>query len=395
MGKRGKHRKTDATTGERIDQMLGEIELAQSQNAPLEELLKVTSSHFEKEPHLTIPLIEALARIPTPETAQLLTEMMAKTGDKAAVKSIKRALYKLRQRGVRWEERTPKKRPVLTAPKPAQTQGHLGTIDSTGSRIIVISKPQPLRGLLVLFSIVNDLEGIQKFSLNEFSKKRFDEFVNTSFSSTDFPVVAAPGAYCVHILKEASALTRSTSKALPQGYHEAENEFGGNTWDDPSPIIYQFIKEDEVKDRGDLLRESSTLHEIMPFSTWFLPREALQKYAASLGEAQESKIVLSREQKDARINSIYMTALEELFPENKRLLWKRRLEEMAYILHRTGKEREARAALSAAIDLQKPFSSIDPNPFIWNLLLKSIYMLTGDPTGRKEKAGETSLIVTP
>jgi len=395
MGKRGKHKKIDATTVEKIDQMVREIEIAQGQNVPLEELLKVTSSYLEKEPHLAIFLIEALARIPTPQTAQLLTEIIATTEDKAVIKSTKRALYKLRQRGVTWEETTPKERPVLTAPKPAQIQGHLGAIDAAGSRIIVIAKPQARRGLLVLFSIVNDLKGMEKFSLNEFSKKRFDEFVNTTLSSVDFPIVAAPGAYCFHLLKEASTLMRSTSKALPQGYHEAEREFGANTWNDPLPIIYQFIREDEVKDRGDLLRESSTLHEVMPFSTWFLPREALQTYVASLGEAQESKIVLTREQKDARINGIYMTALQELFPENERLLWRRRLEEMAYVLYKGGREREARAALSAAIDLQKPLRSVDPNPFIWNLLLKSIYMITGGPDRQKEEVGEAPLIITP
>jgi hypothetical protein len=103
--------------------------------------------------------------------------------------------------------------------------------------------------------------------------------------------------------------------------------------------------------------------------------------------------VLTREQKDARINGIYMTALQELFPENERLLWRRRLEEMAYVLYKGGREREARAALSAAIDLQKPFRSVDPNPFIWNLLLKSLYVLIEGASEEKKK--EASLIVTP
>jgi hypothetical protein len=51
--------------------------------------------------------------------------------------------------------------------------------------------------------------------------------------------------------------------------------------------------------------------------------------------------------------------------------------------------------MSAAIDLKNPFSPIDPNPFIWGLLLKSIYIqIEGDyeEKGKEEKA---SLIVTP
>ena len=68
---------------------------------------------------------------------------------------------------------------------------------------------------------------------------------------------------------------------------------------------------------------------------------------------------------------------------------------MAYILLKTGKEEEARASLSAAIDLNNPFSPIDPNPFIWNLLLKSIYYFIEGDYKEKEKEKEASLIVTP
>jgi hypothetical protein len=394
MGKKGKvKKKVDALSGEKIDRILHEIEAAQGQKVTPEDLLNRVSSYLEEESLLTIPLIEALARVPNAQTAQLLSAMIAKTDDKRIIKSIKRTLYKLRQRGVRWEEKSPKDEPVLRPPKPAEPEGYLGAIDSTGSRIIVIAKPQPLRGLLVVFAIVNDLEGIQKFDLNEFSKKGFHEFVNNSLASPDFPVVTAPGAYCIHLLREASSLSNKTSKPLPQGYHEAENEFKDSAWDDPSPIIYQFIKEDEVKDRVHLLNESRKLHEIMPFSTWFVPDQELQPYVSSITEAQESKIVLTPEQKDERINRIYMKALHEIFPEHKRLLWKRRLEEMAYILLKTGNEEEARLAVSAAVDLEEPFTSVDPNPFIWNLLLKSLYILIEGDYGEKEK--EPSLIVRP
>ena len=395
MGKKRKEYKVDSSKGEKVDQIVREIETAQSQKVTHEEILKNTSEYLKQEPCLTIHVIEALARIPSPETALLLIGMMAKEEEKSVIKSIKRTLYKLRQKGVRWEEKPSKDEPILTAPKPEPPKGYLGAIDSTGSRIIVTARSQPLRGLLVVFSIVNDLEGIQNFNLKEFSKKGFKEFVKSSLSSVDFPIVDTPGAYCIHLLKEASSLSQKLSKPLPRGYHDAEKEFKDITWDEPAPIIYQYIKEDEVKDRPHLLKESGKLHKITPFSTWFLSSQELQEYVSSIKEAQESRIVLTPDQKEARLNNIYRDALQELFPEDKRLLWKRRLEEMAYILLKTGKEEEARATLSAAIDLNNPFSPIDPNPFIWNLLLKSIYILIEGDYEEKEKEEKASLIVTP
>jgi len=395
MAKKRKEHKVDSISGEKVDQIVYEIKTAHSQKVTPEEILKMISSYLEKEPSLTIPMIEALVRIPNPETAQILTGMMAGAKEKLVIKSIKRTIYKLRQKGVRWEEKPPKDEPILRPPKPAEPKGYLGAIDSTGSRIIVIGRAKPLRGLFVVFSIVNDLEGIQKFNLNEFSKKGFEESVKSYLSSVDFPLVTAPGAYCIHLLKEGSSLSRRLSKPLPQGYHDAENEFKDTAWDDHAPIIYQYIREDEVKDQVYLLKESGTLHKITPFSAWSLNNKEVQEYVSSIKEAQESRIVLKPHQKNERLNSIYRKALEELFPEDKRLLWKRRLEEMAYILLKTGKEKEAKATMCAAIDLKNPFSPINPNPFIWNLLLKSIYSLIESDHEEKEKEDKVSLIVTP
>jgi hypothetical protein len=264
-----------------------------------------------------------------------------------------------------------------------------------GSRIILAAKPQPLRGFLTVFSIVNDLDGIQNFTLREFSKKGLAEFVESSLSSQDFPVVSAPGAYCMHLLKEASLVTGEASKPLPAGYHDAVDEFRNMPWDGPYPIIYQFINEEEVRDQVYLLKESVKLHEIMPFSTWFIPKGEVQEYASSTKDAEESRIVLTADQKDRRINEIYMRALHDIFPEHKRLVWKKRLEEMAYILLETGRDKEARLALCAALDLQNPFSSSEPNPFIWNLLLKSIYVLIGSEQEEAEEKEKSSLIITP
>ena len=395
MAKKPKGHKVDSISREKVDQIVHEIETAQNQKATPEEVLKNVSSYIEKDSSLTIPLIEALSRIPNTETAQLLTGMMAKAEEKPVTKSIKRTLYKLRQKGVRWEEKRPKDEPILRPPKPAEPEGYLGAIDSTGSRIIVIARSRPGRGLLAIFSIVNDLEGVQEFNLREFSKRGFDEFVKNSLSSEDLPVVPAPGAYCMYLLREASSLSQGLSRALPQGYHDAENEFRDITWDHPDPIIYQHTKEDEVKDRPHLLKHSANLHEIMPFSAWHLSGEEVEKYASRIMEARDSRIVLRPDQKEARLNTIYREALEELFPEEKQLLWERRLEEMAYVLLKTDREDEARAALSAAVDLKNPLSPIDPNPFIWNLLLKSVHSLIESDHQKREEEKKTSLIVTP
>jgi len=297
MTKKRKEHTFDSKCGEKAEQIIHEIETAQSQNLTAEEILTKISEYLKQEPCLTIHVIKSLARIPTPETAQLLIGMMAEADEKQVIKSIKRTLYKLKQKGVKWEEKTQKKTPILKPPKPAEPKGYLGSIDTTGSRIIVIGKPQPLRGLLVIFSIVNDQEGIQEFNLKEFSKKSFNEFMKDALASAEFPIVTAPGAYCIHLLKEAASLTQSLSRPLPQGYHDAERECRNIVWNYPAPLIYQYIPEDEVIDSAHLLKDSINLHKIMPFATWHIAAQEVEKYATRIIETQQSRIVLLPDQK--------------------------------------------------------------------------------------------------
>ena len=394
MARNKKKDTVDPESRNRIDAIISEIETACDKKSGANEILGITASYLKDEQLLTVPLIETLAKISKPEIAQLLYDLMDGMQDKAIIKLIKRSLYKLRQKGVKWEEKLHKDEPILKPLESAEPQGYLGDIDNEGSRIVIVTRDTP-RGFLVAFSIVNDLEGLQKLDLSQFSKRGFKEFLEGPMSSVDFPIVEAEGAYCIKLINEAAALSKSLSKPLLQGYRDVENEFKGIVWPSPHPIIYQYIREDEVQERPHFLKESGELHKIAPFFAWFIDPEELEQYVDSIEEVHESRIVLTPAQKDARINSIYKSALEALFPDEKRLIWKRRLEETAYILFKTGKDREARQTLSAAIDLKNPFSSIEPNPFIWNLLLKSIYSDLEEDSDEMDEEEEPSLIIAP
>lgn len=394
MAKNKKEDKLDPESRKKIDNIINAIEIACKDELGAKEILGVVVSYLQDEQALAVPLIDTLAMIARPEIAQLLYDMMDGMQDKSLVKLIKKSLYKLRQKGVKWEEKSQEDEPILKPLKSAEPEGYLGDIDNGGNRIVIVTRNTP-RGFLVAFSIVNDLEGLQKLDLSQFSKKGFKEFLESSVSSVDFPIVEAQGAYCISLLKEAATLSKSLSNPLPQGYIDIENEFKGIVWDYPHPVIYQHISEDEIKEKPHFLKESGELHKIAPFFAWFIDPKELEQYIASIEEAHESRIVLTPSQKDARLNSIYNSALEAIFPNEKRLIWKRRLEETAYILFKTGKDKEARQALSAAIDLKNPFSSINPNPFIWNLLLKSIYSDLEEDSDEMDEEEKSSLIIAP
>jgi hypothetical protein len=391
---KGKANEADAPLRKKIQEILHEVEAAQAGDVKPEEILQRISFHLQQEASVAIPLIDALVGLPTPQTAVLLEEMMTMLKDKGALKAIKRALYRLRQKGVPWEKSISPGEPILRPAQPGAPQGYVGAMDSSGSRVIIIARPLHRGGARVYFSIVSDLEGIQRLEITDLTKKDLKEFVNKSLASAEFPVVEAPGGYCAQLLREAAEHSRKDGKPLIKGYESVEMGLHDVRWNGPVPLIYQHIQEEAVKDKPRLLKESGGLHRIAPFSLWSLPFEAVRKYAEAIKEAEASHLVLTPQQKDARLLSLYREALEELFPEAQRLLWKRRLEEMAYILWKLGKKREAGMAVGAAVDLKAPFGTIEPNPFVWNLLLKSLYALVESERGNKEREKGSSRIIT-
>jgi hypothetical protein len=395
VGKQGKGEGADPALSGKVKEILQEVETAQAREATPEEILNRISSYVTAEPALVFPLIDALGEIPTAQTAQLLEEMMAMLRDKKAVKGIKRTLYRFKQRGLEWERTASPEQPILRPPHAGAPQGYVGAPDSTGSRVIVIARPRPQGGVRVYFSIVSDQEGIQRLEVTDLSQKGLKEFIAASLSSEEFPVVEALVGYCVYLMREAAGLSQRLNQPIPLGYKDAEPALRDVTWDDHTPLIYRHIHEESVKDNVRLLKESGELHKITPFSSWFLDPVEVRPYAEAMKEAEKSHLILTPQQKDARLSSLYREALEGFFPEEQRLLWKRRLEETAYILWKQGQVKEASMAVRAAIDLKTPFSPIDPNPFCWNLLLKSLYGLLETEQGEREHEEKSSFIVSP
>ena len=149
MTKEGKGHQVDAELKEKVEQILREVQTAQARKVKPTEVFKKISSYLKKEPALTIPVIEGLAKIPTSQTVQVLQRMMSSVQEKGVTKAAKRTLYRLRQKGVQWKEKTAAERPVLRRPQPGVPQAYLGTMDSTGSRVVVVARPRPLGGVRV------------------------------------------------------------------------------------------------------------------------------------------------------------------------------------------------------------------------------------------------------
>jgi hypothetical protein len=194
-------------------------------------------------------------------------------------------------------------------------------------------------------------------------------------------------------LEEAYSLTEKMKKAPPQDFLMARREISDIENGIDGPLIYQFLDQDEIKGNDRFLTDSKNLLAMEGVINWVLEPEDVEPYVRTVKEAGESRIVLNPTQKEGWLQGIYQRALGELFPRERRLLYKRRLEEMAYILLKLDRSDEAKCCLAAALDLEKEISSLRPNPFLLQLVIISIYRAMTERYEKAEK--EPSFIIKP
>jgi len=359
-----------------------------------DEIFQSIRSLIGKGPETAETLVQLLATIPHIKIANVLHRILQISNDKRVRKVIKRSLYRLKSKGIVVEEVPPEKgasvlRPLRTeAPK-----GYGGGFDFLGQRFLVLGIPHAGRGWTVMQGVVSDTQGFIDFSGDEMTRKGFRGFFEEVQEKSPFPLVEMEPSYVGFLFYKAHQLTLEMKRNLPQGYLRLKGEIEGIKKDYERPLIYTLLEADAVPEDDRMLRSGGELLQGDVISSWRIEEDEIRRYAEEVWEAEESKIVLNQSQKEARFQGIYQKALSELFTNERRLLYQRRLEEMAYIFFKLGRQEEARISLAVAIDLQKPVNPIQPNPFLFQLVVKSIFAFLKE--AYEKKAKEPSLIVKP
>ena len=380
---------------ENIETLIGQIKTDMTSGKTDEEIFRYLLPWLEKNPQGGGRLAELLVTIPDRLSGRLLHWMFEATQDKKIRKMIKRSLYRLKSKGIVIEEALSDQERSILRPMPEEgKEGYASGIDFLGYRVLWLILPHPGRGLGVMHGVVSDREGIVDFShQEEMTRKGFRTFFKEVREKNPFPIVEIEPSYVACLFGQAYQLNVERKGAVPQGYLQAKSEIERIKKDYAKPLIYSYLQAEDVAGDDRLLRRGADLLKADVFTGWRIEEEQVGSYADEVREAEESKIVLNPGQKEVRFQAIFEKALTELFSGERRLLYQRRLEEMSYILFRLGREEEAKISLAVAMDLEKPLHPIQPSPFLFQLVTKSISSLLAEVKEKKSK--EVSLIVKP
>ena len=381
--------------------------LNQEQEALISTLLKEIDS--------TDPA-EILARIPDSRCAQVLIDRLPlndestipmlltlRVGfkDKGVVKAIKRALFKLKRRGVSTEEFHTEEGDSSTILKPSQKDPprcYVGTVDGAGLRTVVIIVHRGGKGLDVGLGVVSDQQGIKEFFYRNLSKRSAKE-MEENFSREAGPLVETSLSHAATILEESYQRHLTLKSDVPADYLELRPWLLENAPVLARPVIYDCIPETSISDT--ILTDSQLMelfdHELMEF--WLIELEALRPFMEDMFKVRESPIVLTEAQKSYRIREIKEKCMGEIFSPERRKLLKHRLEEMGYVFFKLGQEETAGVALAAAHAADQESTILKANPVIETLLERSLTFYTKAmeerDTEQSRERGESSPIILP
>ncbi len=361
---------------------------------PEEEILQILKNLLLEDLILIGEVVDALGKVPDPRIGRILQQLHDGSSDKKLRKGIRKSLYRLKSKGVFIEEVSSSQEKPVFKPLPAEPpRGWMGPFDFFGHRFLILVVSHPGRGMSVLQGVISDTKGILNFKGWEMPRKRFKEFFEEVREKNLFPLVEIDPAYLCFLLSQAYRLSHDRGSLLPQDYLLWKKEIDALQQDYDRNPVYSLLEMDDVEGDDRLLEKSGDLLKMDLFSDWGVEESEIQPYAEEVWEAEESKLILNRAQKEARFREIYQRALSELFPEQRRSLYCKRMEEMAFYLLKLGKEDEARMSLAVAIDLKKPPITIRPNPFLFQLVVRSIQTLLQE--AYKERREAFSLIQKP
>jgi hypothetical protein len=289
----------------------------------------------------------------------LLQSLYQTFPEKAVQKAVKRAVFKLRTKGI-FVSLAGKKEASAGSVLPRENEvleAALSAIDGMGNRAVFLALPRMPKGFVVGVGILNDEKGMVHFQAGWYGKKRMRE-VRRAFSEQVENMVPVSFAHAVTVLERAYARGKETQENAQSGYLEVRPlmlEGVDLLTETPLPDL---LPKDEIPSGPLTDGQLDTLFGHRLFASWVIPPDEIQPLLDSFDRAANSPILLSGAQRLERELELKTGWLTAHYPDSRRLVLKERLEETAYVLYGLGERETALLALAAAADLGRPVSSL-------------------------------------
>jgi len=326
--------------------------------------LDLLREKVQKDPQAFFDFLEELVKSPPEGVSELIGALVEAFGhEKSFLKAIKKAAFRLRQKGIGVSLPEAEKRSILRPVSLPEPIGYLALFDETGRFFVAIGK-ETAQGVMVQAALGSFGEGILDHVSSNLTKKGWRRFIEGQRGITE--AVETPAAYCALLLREMA------EKGAPEGFEESSAFLSSFFYDGPRPLAKALIG--EVYDKAPL--RAKEVFDLLPLlGIWKVDGERIKRLREELVEAERSPLLLTETQKAQRKEDLLQKALVEILDDGTREALKRTLEEAAYVLFKSGKEELSRLCLSLSFEFEKVPSPLLANPLLSVWLSKLLQAL--------------------
>ncbi|HEV7986894.1 MAG TPA: hypothetical protein VGP23_00295 [Candidatus Binataceae bacterium] len=292
-------------------------------------------------------IARALGAIASAESAAMLAAMEAGASG-ALRRDVRRALFRLGQRGI--APAALAATPARTAASPPAAPGLsalFSPVDADGARVVWLVKERRGGGLARLWGLLAGSEGLIDVALSELSRRELRTERAEMERRAGVTMVEGDAGLADYILCEAFRRTPADRRAQVGNFLTLRTEIVGSP--PPTEIVHPIYAEMasalEHEPAADLLKEPE-------IAAWKFPPAEIKPYVDEIKSIRESVLVLNRVQQEERINVIVERAVGVLLGGQHAGAVRRRLEDIAYYMARSGRREAAGWAAAAAARLR-------------------------------------------
>jgi len=289
-------------------------------------------------------IARALGAITDLSAAVMLTEM-EQSASGALRREVRRALYRLHQRGV--EPPAAAQPAAEREPLPSGISALMSPPDREGVRIIWLMRARMGGKIGRIFALDSRDEGLIACEASEVTRRELKADRERLEQNAGTKLVEVDGRFADFLLCDAYRRTPESRRGRVGSFLFLRAELIPTP--PPSEFrhpVYDDLATEAAQDPSlDLLKEPE-------FLEWRLPEPLVKKYADEIQGAQESVIVVSPIQQRERVNEAIERALESLLSGDTGEQIRRSLEDLAYFMARAGRRQQAGWAVAAAAKIR-------------------------------------------
>lgn len=363
-------------------------------DAPRAESIAQLKNAIGKSADADIAAIYLLGKIAARESLELIGEIEKTATDKDVKKELKRALFKLAQKGVAVAAETAvEKKPVALFERTLEIEAYMSAVDGGGGRLIWIAKAEPNHGLQVIQAMLHDREGLLRFGAVHMKRKELRAMADQIKQQHGVSMIAIPWEFADQMIYDGYEKAKARGQSGLENFHETRSLIGTGK---PKPVTHPIYIKLGIGDQreGPWREQSRRLLDEPELRYWILIDDWVKEYLSQIEDARTSPLVLNPVQKEQRLAAIMRDAVKTLCAGESGKAFKQRMEDTALYFAETKRIEQAKLSLAIAQQVGEG----DPGPldisFLTGLMHKSVTYFMSQQKAQAEEA-ESSMIIRP